>query len=293
MFKLIHCTGNTYYLRCFSNIGVYDLGNDEVVLIDSGDHKKSVHDLDVALVQRGWKVKMIINTHSHIDHIAGNRYFKEKYGCEIYASETERALAQEPNIEGTFYFNSIPIRRMPNGSLTDKGVEVKLLTKSVLPQGFETIELPGHNFNMIGIKTPDDVWFVADSIIANRTFDSYKIPFFLDINKSIETAKKLPQLKGKMFVPSHMPASEDITETALYNAKRLEKLKEYFLSICNEKSLEEILQKADEDMDLDFNADKYAKVSLIVKSFLQALIDDKKITAEIEHHRLVYHIIQN
>lgn len=291
MFKLIQCAENTYYLRCFANVGVYYLGNNEVLLIDSGDHKKSVNDLDKALEEKHWRVKTIINTHSHIDHITGNKFFTEKYGCEVYGSEIERPLIEEPNIEGTFYFNSIPIRRLPDGRLTDKGVPVKPLTKEILPDGFDMIHLPGHNFNMVGIKTPDDVWFLGDSILMKETFESYKIPFFLNINKSIETAKKLPSLKGKIFVPSHVPACEDITELSAYNAQRLEQLKEYFLSVCENRSLEEILAKADEDFDLNLNPDKYAKTSLIVKSFLQSLLDDKKITADIERSRLVYHKI--
>lgn len=288
MFEFIKCAKNTYYLEAFANVGIYDLGNGEVILIDSGDHKKSVEDLDTFLSERNFRVKMIINTHSHIDHISGNKFFKEKYGCEVYASEIECSLVSEPNIEGLFFFNGVPIRRLPDTRVTDKGTPAKLLTADVLPQGFETVSLPGHNFNMIGVKTPDNVWFIGDSILTKETFESYKVPFFLNINESIETAKMLPSLKGKLFVPAHAPASEDITELALFNAKRLTELKEYFYSICNGRSFEEILAKADEDFAMRLTPDKYAKCSITIKSHLQALINDGRITAEIERSRLVY-----
>ncbi|MGN0468723.1 MAG: MBL fold metallo-hydrolase [Acutalibacteraceae bacterium] len=288
MFKLIQCAENTYYLSCFSNIGVYDLKNGEVILIDSGDHKKSVHDLDKILEERNWRVKAIFNTHSHIDHITGNKYFTEKYGCEVYASEIERLIVNEPNIEGSYLFNGVPVRRLPDGRLTDKGVHAKILTKAVLPDGFETAPLPGHNFNMIAIKTPDDVWFIGDSILMKETFDEYKIPFFLNINKSIETIKKLSELKGKVFVPSHVPASEDISELAAFNIQRIEQLKEYFFESCKGLSVEELIEKADNDLSLRLNPDKYAKVSLTVKSYLQSLLEDGRITADIERSRLVY-----
>ncbi len=288
MFEFVKCGENTYYLKSFANVGVYYLGNNEVILIDSGDHKKSVADLDYHLSERNWKVKMIINTHSHIDHITGNKFFTEKYGCDVYASEIECVLTEEPNIEGLFYFNAIPIRRLPNGKLTDKGVKTKLLTKDVLPEGFEILSLPGHNFNMIGIKTPDDVWFIGDSILMKETFDSYKVPFFLNINESIETAKMLPSVKGKLFVPSHAPESKDITELALFNAQRLTELKEYFYSICDGRSFEEIFAKADEDFGMKLTPDKYAKSGLTIKSHLQALINEGRITAVIERSRLVY-----
>ncbi len=289
MFDFVKCAENTYYLKAFSNVGAYYLGNDEVILIDSTDHKKSLGDLDKALCEKGWRVKMIVNTHSHLDHITGNRFFKEKYGCEIYASEIENLLCEEPNIEGTFYFNAVPLRKkFGNGHKSEQGVKTKVLQKDTLPEGFETISLPGHNFNMIGVKTPDDVWFLGDSILMKETFESYKIPFFLNVNDSIETARKLAKLKGKLFVPAHAPQSEDIKELALYNAEKLEEIKEYIFSICNGRSLEEILEKADSDLELHFNADKYSKISLSTRSHLQALLEDEKITASIERSRLVY-----
>lgn len=288
MFKLVSCAENTYYLKSFANVGVYDLGDGNAVLIDSGDHKKSVHDLNKELERLNLCVKTIVNTHSHIDHITGNKFFKEKYNCDIYASSIEQFLTSEPNIEGTFYFSGIPIRRLPDGRLSDKGTSVKLLENGSLPHGFETVSLPGHNFNMIGVKTPDDVWFLGDAVLAKETFEFYKIPFFLDINKSIETAKAVKNLKGKLFVPAHAAPCEDISDLADYNAEKLRQMKNYFFEICNGRSLEEIIEKADCDLSLNLNPDKYAKVSLVVRGFMQALLEDKKITAEIARSRLVY-----
>ncbi|MCM1544670.1 MAG: MBL fold metallo-hydrolase, partial [Ruminococcus sp.] len=182
MFKFIQCGENTYYLACFANIGVYYLGNSEVMLIDSGDHKKSVGDLDKALTERGWKVKMIVNTHAHSDHIYGNEFFVQKYGCEVYASEVERHLVAQTKVDEKFFYNAVPIPRSKNPLYSFLQTEVKLLTKDVLPAGFEIISLPGHTYNMIGIKTADDVWFLGDAILAKETFDGYKIPFNLSIN---------------------------------------------------------------------------------------------------------------
>lgn len=289
MFKLIECSKNTSYLKCYSNIGVYNLGNGEVILIDSGDHKKSVTDLDAELEKRNLRVKAIFCTHAHIDHIMGNKYFKEKYGCKIYASEMEQFYAEYPNIDASATFNAIPVRRDSNGIITDAGTKTELLTPDVLPEGFQMISLPGHTYNMAGFKTPDDVWFLADSVLAKVTFEHYKLPFFFDINQSIETAKMLPNLKGKLFIPSHDIATEDITDLALYNVQKLCELKDYFYSLCDGKSLEEIFIKADRDLDLKLNFEKCARIGIVIKSFLQALMFDGKITANVENSKLVYY----
>lgn len=290
MFELIHAAGNTYCLRCFSNIGVYHMGDGTVILIDAGDHKKSVKDLITALDERNWKVRAIYCTHSHLDHIAGNITLKEKYGCDIYASEKEDFYGKHPQIDVAQIFNAIPVKLNPASALHNPGTETKLLSKDIMPEGFDIIDLPGHTFNMVGIKTPDDVWFLGDAVLARETFESYKIPYFFNINKSIETAEAVSQLEGKLFIPSHDKPYEDISDLALYNANRLRELKEYILSICNGRSFEEILQKADEDLALNFNLEKYARVQVTVRSLLQALISDGRVSAEIQGGKLLYNV---
>lgn len=288
MFKLIQCAENTYYLSCFANIGVYYLGNNEVLLIDSGDHKKSVGDLDKILSERGWKVKMIVNTHAHSDHIYGNEFFTEKYGCEVYASDIERYLVAQTKIDEKFFYNAVPIPRSKNPLFSFLGTKVKLLTKDALPKGFDIISLPGHTYNMVGIKTADNVWFLGDALLSPQTFEGYKIPFNLNINDCIETAKMLANFQGNFFVPSHVTPSSSIKELAEFNAKRLTEIKEYIYKICDGKSLEEIITQTDCDMKLDLNLDKYAKITISTKGYLQALIDDGKITAKIENGKMIY-----
>lgn len=288
MFKFIQCAANTYYLACYANIGVYVLSDSQVILVDSGDHKKSTTDLDNALTERGLKVKTIINTHSHGDHIWGNKFFLEKYGCDIYAPELERYLVEQTKIDERFFYNAVPISRGKFPLYTYLGADVKRLDSLCLPEGFELLPLDGHSHNMTGIKTPDDVWFLGDALLAPQTYDSYKIPFNLNINGCIKTADMLQGLKGKLFVCSHVPAMEDIKELAIYNANKLRELKEYFYSVSDGKTVEEIIIQADKDMGLKLDLDKYAKVTISVKGYLQALIEDNRLDAKIDNAKMIY-----
>lgn len=292
MFKLIQCAENTYYLKCFANTGVYHLGNGEVILIDSCDHKKSYTDLDAQLEERGWRVKLIINTHAHVDHIFGDRFFKEKYGCEVCSSRIESHMTDISDIEGRIYFNAVPINRQNNYFFKPVSTFSKPLSDVTLPEGFEILPLPGHTFGMIGVKTPDNVWFLGDAVLSKGTFESYKLPFFFDVNESIKTQKMLAKLEGKLFVPSHSPACEDIAPLALYNADCLEKLKDYFLSISDSRTVEEIFALCCKELGMKFGMDQFGKLIFTVKCFLQALIDDGKLTADITDYRLVYRVIK-
>lgn len=288
MFKLVQCAENTYYLKCYTNTGVYYLGNGEVVLIDSCDHKKSYTDLFNQLEERGWRVKMIINTHAHIDHIVGNRFFKEKYDCKIYSSRTESHLIDISDFEGTLYFNGLPFCRERSYFFRPVGTTAENVENAPLPEGFEILPLPGHTFEMIGVKTPDGVWFTGDAVLAKETFESYKLPFFFGINKSIETAEVVSRLEGEFFVPSHAEGTKDISSLALFNADCLKRLKEYFYSISDEKTLDEIFAEAAKTLSLRLDNDQYGKLLVTVKSFLQSLIDDKRLDARLESFRPVY-----
>ena len=288
MFKLVRCAENTYYLDCFANTGVYYLGNGEVALIDGCDHKKSYTDLDLHLSERGWRVKMIINTHAHIDHITGDRFFCEKYGCEVYSSEVEHHLVDLCNLEGQIYFNGLPVNRERSYFFRPVGVKAKPVSDLQLPKGFEILPLPGHSFGMIGVRTPDNVWFLGDAVLSKETFESYKLPFFFDINKSIETLRMLCTLEGSLFVPAHSEPCESIAPLAEYNVQCLEKLKEYFLSVSDQRTLEEIFAVCAKRLSLHVENDQYGKLLTTVKGFLQALIEDGKLWGEVRDYKLVY-----
>ena len=288
MFQFLQCAAHTYYLRCFSNIGVYDLGDGNVILIDSGDHRKSVSDLDSALVERSWRVKAIFNTHAHTDHIVGNRTFIEKYGCKVYAPPIESFFLEHSTLEPMYYYLGVPTNRKRNFFFKPYGAPAAPLTPDVLPKGFEVLPLPGHSLNMFGIKTPDNVWFLSDALLSEDTFRDYALPSFYDINTSIATARQIAELDGVYFVPAHAPATDDIRPLALFNAEAMEARKAVFLRFCDGRTFEEIFAAVSEALGMTMDLDKYARVSLTAKCYLQALLDDGAISARIEGAKLVY-----
>ena len=52
-----------------------------------------------------------------------------------------------------------------------------------LPEGFEILNMPGHTFGMIGVKTPDDVWFVADSIMNRKALKKNPFGFLINVER--------------------------------------------------------------------------------------------------------------
>lgn len=88
MYELRQITENDYYFDCPAKIGLVCIGNGEVILIDSGNDKDAGKKVYKILQEKEWTLKAIFNTHSHADHIGGNRFLQEKTGCSISSEET-------------------------------------------------------------------------------------------------------------------------------------------------------------------------------------------------------------
>ena len=57
----------------------------ECVVIDPGCYEKDEQsELSSMIESEGLKVKMVLNTHCHVDHVLGNWYVKSKYGVELF-----------------------------------------------------------------------------------------------------------------------------------------------------------------------------------------------------------------
>lgn len=289
MFDIVDTLGNTFYFSAFSNVGVYKFNKSEVVLIDSCDHKRMVRSLNNILEKNNLRVKAIINTHCHVDHITGNKFFYDKYGCQILSSKGEQGFIAYPDREPKFYYSGINTDKSRNPFFTTDPSDAEVITADNLPEGFEIIPLPGHSFDMIGVRTPDDVVFLADAILSKKTWDEYKLPFFYNINESIQTLKDIRNIKAKLFVPAHNEPLEDICELAEYNIKSMIHKKELIYSLCEGKSFDDIFACTIDSLGLRLVTPKYPMYAVMVRNFLQSLVDDNAIAATLEDSVLIYH----
>ena len=78
MYELIQLADSSYYIECPAKIGIYRINETEVAAIDSGSDKDAAKKVLRVLNENGWKLKAIYNTHSHADHIGGNKYLQDQ-----------------------------------------------------------------------------------------------------------------------------------------------------------------------------------------------------------------------
>ena len=216
MYDLTQLGENTYCFNCFSNVGIYKLNEKDVCLIDSGDDKSSGKRLMRTLDEKGWNVKAIVNTHSHTDHIFNNQSLIEKYGCKVYANSNDIAFMNDSFLNPAFVCASNPPKEMLTRYYVHQPHYGENLDKADLP--LEYIPLPGHTGYMIGIKTPDDVFFVGDCVVDPITFRKTKIIYIYDIAGFLNSIDKALNVNAKIYVPSHSTPTEDFRPIAEWPA---------------------------------------------------------------------------
>jgi len=289
MYELNRAGERSYYINCPAKIGVYKLNDMDVYLIDSGNDKDAGRKVRKILDENGWRLKGIINTHSNADHIGGNKYLQQQFGCKIFANKIEAAFTEYPLLEPSFLYGGYPCKDLRHKFLMAKESNVCEITDSGFPKELEVIDLKGHFFDMIGIRTPDNVAFLADCISSKDTLDKYQISFIYDVEEYLNTLDRVEKLEADMFVPAHAEAVVDIKELVQYNRNKvyeiIDKIKEFLtVPMC----FEMLLKKLFDEYGLAMNFEQYVLVGSTVRSYLSYLKDKGQITAEFKDNQLLW-----
>lgn len=107
--------------------------------------------------------QMIVNTHTHWDHIGGNSELKEITDAQIITHEKEAPMLQNASVQGKLF--GINVSDSPPADKTVAEGDVLTLGE----MSFRVIELPGHSPCGVGLvfaDEKDDYVIVGDSLFA-------------------------------------------------------------------------------------------------------------------------------
>jgi glyoxylase-like metal-dependent hydrolase (beta-lactamase superfamily II) len=293
MYELIQAGENTFYINCPAKIGVYRLPSNKIILIDSGNDKEAGKKILKLCAENGWTPETIINTHSNADHIGGNRLLLDKTGCSIYSTGLESAFCNFPVLEPSFLYGGYPGRQLRNKFLLAEPSPVRDIAEFALPRGMEIFPLKGHFFDMIGVKTQDDVYFMADCVSSESIIDKYHITFMYDVSEYLRTLDMIKTLKGKLFIPAHADAVDDMAPLADINKKKVFEIIERIQCICESPaSFEEVLKALFDGYNLVMDFNQYVLVGSTVRSYLSYMLDNQMLNAEFNDNKLLWHCIK-
>lgn len=289
MYELIQVLNNTYYINCPAKIGLYLDVDKDVYLIDSGNDKEAGRKVRQILDKNGWTLRAILCTHSHADHIGGCKYLQAQTGCKVYAPGIERNFTRHTLLEPALLYGGFPPKALRHKFLMAQESDADELASAELPEGFEIIPLPGHCFEMVGFRTPDDVVFLADCLSSRATLEKYRIGFIYDVQAYLDTLEKVKSLSGAFFVPAHAEACEDVSELAQYNIDTVNEIAGRIKSICTQPvNFEALLKRLFDEYALELSFEQYALVGSTVKSYLAWLMDKGQLKAKCESNLLLW-----
>ncbi|MCD8084698.1 MAG: MBL fold metallo-hydrolase [Clostridiales bacterium] len=289
MYELIQVSERSYYIQSPAKIGLVKLNDTDVCLIDSGNDKEAGRKIRQILDANGWHLTAIYNTHSNADHIGGNKYLQGQTKCKIYVPGIDCDFTRHPILEPSFLYGGYPCKDLRHKFLLAKESDAEYLGEDVLPDGFEMIQLPGHFFDMVGFRTPDDVVYLADCLSSRETLDKYQIGFIYDVAAYLKTLEMVKSLTAKIFIPAHAEATTDIRELAEYNMNKVHEISEKIVDICAEPiCFEHVLQRLFMEYDLTMNFEQYALIGSTVRSYLAWLKDAGVLDVEFDNRMLLW-----
>jgi len=289
MYELIQVSQNNYYIQSPAKIGLIKLSESEVCLIDSGSDKDAGRKVRQILDKNKWTLKAIYISHSNADHIGGCKYLQGQTGCKIYAPGIECAFTKYPVLEPSFLYGGYPTKELRHKFLMAQESMAEELMADSLPAGLETIELPGHFFDMVGFRTADDVVYLADCLSSRETLEKYRIGFIYDVAAYLDTLEKVKTMQAKLFIPAHAEAADSIAELAQYNIDTVHEIAARIIEFCETGiQFEALLKKLFDHYELTMNFEQYVLVGSTVRSYLSWLKAEGRLSAEFIDNELIW-----
>lgn len=289
MYELIQVSGSSYYVQSPAKIGLVRLNDTDVCLIDSGSDKDAGRKARQLMEKNGWHLTAIYNTHSHADHIGGNRYLQSQTGCRLYAPGAECAVTRHTVLEPSMLYGGCPPKELRHKFLMAQESDAAYLTADVLPEGFRLLPLPGHCMDMVGFRTPDDVVYLADCVSSRETLEKYRIGYIYDVGAYLATLETVKAMTAKAFVPAHAEVTENIAPLVQYNMDTVQEVGDAITALCAApQTFEELLKALFDRYGMVMTFEQYALVGATVRSYLTWLKETGRVTAEFADNRMLW-----
>lgn len=214
---------------------------------------------------------------------------QDRTGCVVLAHKIEKCFTEYPILEPSFLYGAYPIKDLQNKFLMAKETKV-LEVEEHLPDGLEILTLKGHSFDMIGIKTSDNICFLGDSLFSEETMQKYHVSFLYNVKEFLNSLDHLSTLEGRFYIPSHTEGTSNIKDLITLNRNKVQEICQSIYNICQEeKTWEEILTELFNHYHLIMNITQYVLIGSTLKAYLTYLYEEEKLIFTIKDNKVLWH----
>lgn len=289
MYELVKLSEQCYFIESPSKVGIYVQNDKDVYLIDSGSDTGSGKKTLKICEENGFKIKGIINTHAHADHIGANAYIQQKTGCDIFCSTLDIPFIEHTRLNPLhIYGGNIP-KEMEHKFFLAQESNAKDISSPDFPRELKTYDISGHSLGMIAIVAPDGTAFVGDIVSSEAIIQKYGVTYLLDIKKHLQSLDFVEKLQAKRFVMSHVDTVDDIRPLVKLNRDKIYEICDMILRICEEPTtFEMILKEIFDSYKLIMSIRQHSLVGSTLRSYLSYLKEEGKLSVVIDNNQLFW-----
>ena len=218
---LEHVKGQTYCIVTgYSRLPVYKLDQNNIILIDSGFPREG-DGIIGCLEKEGLSVKAVLTSHYHPDHIGNHQRLRQKYGAKLYLSPFAASAKADPmNMLGGMV--GIATYQQIKGFYGEPFAPDFIIdwnAPSIEVEGavFQILQLPGHCPEHMGFITPDNVGYVADTVLSKNIIEHLRSTFTTCVELELASKEKLTQLECDKYIIAHNAVCDSIRDLAIQN----------------------------------------------------------------------------
>lgn len=185
-------------LRCNCSI-LGDEATKEAIVVDPGDN---IDEIERIVAKHGLRVKAIIVTHAHIDHVAGAKLLKDKTGAPVYLNSNDTALLDALD-QQALWLQVPPPERVEVDTDAKDALSLKLGESDL-----QVLFTPGHTQGSISLYLPQESKLIAGDTLFRDSIGRTDLPGgnSRQILSSIKT-KLLVLPDETVVIPGHGPST--------------------------------------------------------------------------------------
>src|SRR6202165_3299591 len=139
----------------------------EAIVIDPGDDITSIVEI---LDRRKFKVKAIVITHAHIDHIGGAAKLNASTGAPVYMNQNDSELARKLDVQAAWL--RMPVPDTPRIDVDARDGDVIAVSGT----SFHVLHTPGHTQGSVSLFIPQENKLIAGDTLFQGSIGRTDLP---------------------------------------------------------------------------------------------------------------------
>lgn len=152
---------------------VFDEVSAEAAVIDPGMmDKRECDEIGSFISKKKLKVKYLLNTHLHVDHVAGDEYIESRYGVGLSASSFDELLASLIALQARMFHLDVNVVGSVKIAHPLKNNDRLWLGETPI----DVLEVPGHSPGSLAFYFPENSFVITGDALFRQSIGRTDLP---------------------------------------------------------------------------------------------------------------------